>query len=137
MDLDLVMNVTGGQYTGDFGFYTLGTATFDGVTINTKGAAFNIMGDTTITDCTVTVVTAPSGGIAVSSGGVATVDGGSISGNMDAVYYVYSTGGDITATGVDVTGADYTDFVAIAYNGSTVTVDGNVYTQTTATPAAA
>ena len=137
MDLNLVMNVTGGQYTGDFGFYTLGTATFDGVTINTKGAAFNIMGDTTITDCTVTVVTAPSGGIAVSSGGVATVDGGSISGNMDAVYYVYSTGGDITATGVDVTGADYTDFVAITYNGSTVTVDGNVYTQTTATPAAA
>ena len=78
---------------------------------------------------------APSGGIAVSNGGVATVDGGSISGNMDAVYYVYSSGGDITATDVDVTGSDYTNFVAIDYNGSTVTVDGTVYTQTTADPA--
>jgi hypothetical protein len=140
-DLDIVMDIVGGQYTGYFGFHTRGTATFDGVTIDTRGAAFEIMGDTVITDCDitvapgVTVVNAPSGGIAVSNGGVATVDGGSISGNMDAVYYVYSSGGDITATDVDVTGADYTNFVAIDYNGSTVTVDGTVYTQTTADPA--
>lgn len=137
-DMTFVMNVTGGSYTGNFGFYTLGTVAFEDVTISTRGSAFEIMGDTMVTGCDitvspgVTVVNAPSGGISVSNGGSATVKDCTISGNMVAAYYVYSTGGTIVATDVDLSGASYTNLVAIDKAGSTVTVDGVVYTQTTA-----
>ena len=99
------LTVNGGSYTAFAGFQ-VEDGVFDGVTVNTKSAAFEISGDVELNNCTITagnavVGTAPGACVAVAYDGVATLTNCTLDGAGTGLY-IYSTGGSITATGCTI-----------------------------------
>lgn len=113
-DGNLRLTVNGGSFTAHAGFQVPGVAKFTGAIITTEAAAFEVYGTAVIEDCDITVApgltvgSAPAAAIAVSHNGSVTVSNCTITGNMEAPYFVYSSGGTIIATDNDVSGANYT-----------------------------
>lgn len=126
--------VNGGSYSANYGFQLASLdATLTGVQINTDGTAVEAYGANVVVDgCTitvdpgVTVVYAPGSAIAASGNGTATVKNCKITGSMQAVYYVYNSGGTIVAEGNDITGVTSTSLGTWRNDATTgkIVIDG-------------
>ena len=134
--------VNGGSYTGNYGFqlYAL-DATLTDVEIITNGTGVEASGsdtfgfaNVTVDNCDITVrtgvkvVNAPAAGVAASHGATLTVKDSTISGKMEAAYFVYQSGGKIIAEANTIDNAECKQG---AYKnnggaGSSITLNGEV-----------
>jgi len=101
------ITINGGSFKAFAGFQFKGDSTIKDATIEVESVAIEANGNATVENCVITVGdssigTAPSACVAASSNGVVTVNGGTMSADAD-VFWIYSTGGTITAKGVNIT----------------------------------
>lgn len=133
------LNVTGGTYTSAAGFAFQWKTVFSGVVINSTSVCFELMeAEHFIDECTInadpanTISTAPGTGIAASNNGKVVVQNSTVNSKATGLF-IYSSGGEITATDCTINAVndykivkDTTNYPNATY---TVTIGDTVYTE--------